>query len=272
MIKINCYLKKQGQLFNDIQNWFEKCNVIVSRDPLTDVNFWICIRPDEAYLSPDITKTIVQVHDCYEHDIELCSKSKCVIFTHPIQFYLWKLKGFTGNYKIIPIGTRKNVQPFDTMPARPTVGFFTRENKHLEKQTPLFKKIVLEARKKLDFDVLLIGHKLGHISDIGTYEERAANISDYSRVDALFSSSISPGIPLSVYEALAAGKPVITTSRWFLFSNELIYQSINDNDLLSNFLYVLENREYFHQNRNKFCTSPFVLEDWVEKNISACYD
>jgi glycosyltransferase involved in cell wall biosynthesis len=271
-MKINSYLIKEGQLFLDFQNWFSLFGVTISTEPILDADYWICLRPIEAEKSPDITRTIIQVHDCYDHDVEICSKAKCVIFTHPIQYYLWIKRGFTGNFKIIPIGSRKNVSPIDILPEKPTLGFFTRETKLLEKRTPLFKKLVLEAKKEYDFNVLLVGHSLKNIADIGIYEKRAALIQDYSRIDALFTSSISPAIPLSIYEALAAGKPVISTPRWFTFSSNLIFQESDEEKLKNTIIDVLKNREFFYENREKFKISPYILENWIEENIKTCYE
>lgn len=181
-------------------------------------------------------------------------------------------KGFNGNYRIIPIGARKEVKPSNMMPKTPTLGFFTRETKLLEKRTPFFKELVLEAREQYNFDILLIGHSLKNIADIGTYEKRPAEISDYERIDALFTSSISPAIPLSVYETLAAGKPIISTFRWFTFSSNLIFQHNDKKSLIDSIIYVLKNREYFHSNREINKTSPYILENWITENIKLCYE
>lgn len=93
---INSFLVKEGQLFNDFQNWFKLAGITVTSSPIETADRWICLRPSEANLSPDISRTIVQVHDCYDHDVEFCSNAKCVIFTHPIQYYLWQKKGLMG--------------------------------------------------------------------------------------------------------------------------------------------------------------------------------
>lgn len=269
---VNSFLIKEGQLFNDFQNWFRLLGINVTSTPNLAADRWICLRPSEAIYSPDIFKTVIQVHDCYDHDVNFCSNAKCVIFTHPIQCYLWQKRGFTGNFKIIPIGARREITPFNSVPKNPTLGFFTRETKLLEKKTPFFKEIVMKAKEQYDFDVLLIGHSLKNIADIGIYEKRPAEISDYNRIDALFTSSISPAIPLSIYETLAAGKPIISTPRWFTFSSNLIFQNDSKQSLIDSIIYVLKNREHFHLNRENNKISPYILENWLEENIKACYE
>jgi glycosyltransferase involved in cell wall biosynthesis len=214
----------------------------------------------------------VQVHDVYEYDINFFNKAKCIIFTHPVQYFLWRTKGFIGNYKIIPIGSRKNIPINYKKPDIPTVGFYCKETKNMEKGSQLFKDVILRTKREIEFNVLMIGENLKHIQELGQYEERAANIYDYSKIDVLFTSSVSPAVPLSIYEALSIGKPIISTPRWFTFSSTLIHQGYNEIELTINLVKVINNRNYYYDNRHDFKISPFFLEDWIEENIKTCYE
>ncbi len=212
---INSYCTNLGWLFEDLQGCFRKLGLLTTEAPLEEADCWLCIRTGEAYKAPDISRTIVQVHDMYDYDVTYFQKAALVIFTHPLQFWLWKKRGFSGNHKIIPIGARSDITKPLVQCQRPTLGFFCGETPSMEKQSLLFKEVVTTVRKEIDIDVLMIGRNLDHIADLGTYIEKAADVSDYQQIDALFTSSISPAVPLSVYEACSIGIPVISTPRWF---------------------------------------------------------
>lgn len=270
---INCFSKDQGWLFEDLKDQFKKIqNVVVSNDPILEADTWLCIRTNEAYESPSIENTIVQVHDCYDYDIDFYNNAKLIIFTHPVQYYLWQKKGYCGKYKIIPIGTRSSVDAVDCLPRKFTLGFFCKETEAFEKRSNLFGEVVDAVKNKIDIDILMIGDKLEHISHLGEYNVRSAGIDDYQRIDALFTSSISPAVPLSVYETLATGKPVITTPRWFPFSSDLIYYGNTVEELSDCVKCVYNNRNAIHSKRNFSKIKLFTLENWIQENIDACYE
>lgn len=186
-----------------------------------------------------------------------------------MQEWLWKRSGFNGHSVTIPIGARKNIQPSLNIPERPTVGFFCGENKFRWKGSDVFKKVITSARQQLDFDVLMIGRGLEHIADLGSYELRAAGPEDYSRIDVLFTASISPGVPLSVYEACACGKTVVTTPRWFPPGRwPMVKTGQTHRQLTHHLVTSLKNRERYLSNGAKNSSSPYILEAWIEKNIS----
>jgi hypothetical protein len=268
-MKINCFCENKGWLFEDLKNYFIKHEISVSEKPKLDSDAYICIRTNEVHKLDIINKSIVQVHGMYDYDIDFFQNALGIMFTHPMQYWLWKNKGFNGNFKIIPIGCRKEIKPFNTIPTNPTVGFFCGETSKFEKQSFLFKEIILECKKVINFNVLLIGRNLHHISDIGIYEERAATINDYSKIDLLVTTSISPGIPISVYEACAAGKPVVTTPRWFPIHHWPNVKIGNSKDELVFYIIdILNNRHEFHNQRNLNSFSPYTIDNWVTENIN----
>lgn len=134
----------------------------------------------------------------------------CISFVHPAARESWG-KSFKFTYDITPIGTRD--VPVSELPEAPTIGFFCREVSG-KKRSKMFRQAVILAREKgAIFDVLMIGQRLGPIDDIGKLEDRGAIPVDYARIDALVTCSVSPMVPLSAYEAVAAGRTVITTPR-----------------------------------------------------------
>ncbi|MXP59066.1 glycosyltransferase [Pantoea sp. Taur] len=268
---INVYCQNKGWLFNDLKEKLTTFGCTPSTLPFKKADIWLCIRSSELKLSPDITRTIVQVHNMEPHDIHLFNAALGVIFTHPMQEWLWKRSGFNGSSITVPIGTRAEIKPFKTIPDRPTVGFFCGENKLGWKGSSTFKKVVLAAKKDFDFDVLMIGRGLEHIEDLGVYEKRAAGPDDYSRIDVLFTASISPGVPLSVYEACACGKSVVTTPRWFPSGRwTTVKTGQNNRQLVNHLKNSLLNREKYLESSEKLSFSPYTLEDWTEKNIKYC--
>jgi hypothetical protein len=267
-MKINCFSENKGWLFEDLKNYFKNQNILISEKPDVTADAYICIRTSEIYNSTLIHKSIVQVHGMYDYDIEFFNQALGIVFTHPMQYWLWKNRGFTGKFKILPIGSRKEIIPFDDIPLKPTIGFFCGETAKSEKQSYFFKEVVLKLKKHLDFDVLMIGRNLNHISDIGIYEDRSATTHDYSRIDVPFTSSISPGIPISVYEACAAGKPVVTTPRWFPTTEwPNVKVGSSENELVNCLLEVLTNRVNYHNRRitNRFV--PYTIDNWVTENL-----
>ncbi|EOX8193535.1 hypothetical protein ACPWL5_004535 [Escherichia coli] len=270
MLRINVFAKDKGWLFNDLKNHFNNSisSLTISNDPKKNHDLYICIRSSEAKLSPSITNTIIQVHNMEPHDIHLFNSCLGVIFTHPMQEWLWKRSGFNNHHITIPIGARKACLPFSAIPLRPAVGFYCGENKLKQKGSHIFKQVIIEARKQMEFDVIMIGRGLDHIAELGIYEQRAAEPIDYSRIDTLISASVSPGVPLSVYEALSCGKPVITTPRWFPTGRwKGVRIGSSKHQLVTHLIKTLQNREFYLVDPHKFAYSPYILEDWIDKNI-----
>jgi len=267
-MNINCFCENKGWLFEDLKKYFFNQGITTSEKPKENFDAYICIRTNEILNLEIINKSIVQVHSMYDYDINFFKNALGIVFTHPMQYWLWKNKGFDGNFKIIPIGGRTEIKPVDVIPIRPTVGFFCGETPTFEKQSFLFKEIILESKKHIDFDVLMIGRNLDHISDLGLYENKSADINDYSRIDVLVSTSISPGIPISVYEACAAGKPVVTTPRWFPETNwPNIRIGNTKKELINHLIDIIRNRYNLHDQRNINNFSPYTIDKWVSENV-----
>lgn len=267
-MKINCFCENKGWLFEDFKKYFYENGALISEKPKAEADAYICIRTNEINNSNLIHRSIVQVHGMYNYNIEFYNQALGIVFTHPMQYWLWRSQGFIGKFKIIPIGARKELVPFDNIPLRPTVGFFCGETAKFEKQSYLFRNVVLKLKKYLDFDVLMIGRNLNHISDLGIYENKSASIEDYARIDVLFTSSISPGIPISVYEACAAGKPIVTTPRWFPRSDwPNVKIGMSEDELMNHLLEVLTNRLDYHNYRNKNRYVPYTIDNWVTENL-----
>ena len=177
--------------------------------------------------------------------------------------------GFLGNFKIQPIGSRKNIPIPTSLPLKPTVGFFCGETPTFEKRSLFFQETIIFLKKIIDVDVLMIGRNLDHISELGTYESRAAQPDDYSRIDCLFTSSISKAVPLSVYEACSIGKPIVSTPRQFPVDDwPNIFFANTVEGLASHMTHILNNRVLFFKNFSKNKFQPYVLEDYINLNMT----
>jgi glycosyltransferase involved in cell wall biosynthesis len=271
--ELNIFCKNKGWLFEDLKNRFADKGVIASTEPMPDAKGWICVRSSEVRWIPRLDKVVVQVHDLADHDMALFRHVAGVSFTHPVQHLLWRRAGFSGRYMIRPIGSRAGVRIAAAMPDMPTIGFFCGESPDLKKGANIFEQAVLLARERIKFDCLLIGRGLAQFSHLGLYEERPAGIEDYARIDAFFCASVSPAVPLSVYEAQSAGKPVITTPRWFPggdWPGVITCESVEG--LASAIVDVLKNRKVHFRNSAKSRRSPYTLESWVDENIAFAHD
>lgn len=199
---INAFCKNRGWLFEDLKRSLQQAGCVVSEQPILTAKAWICIRSKEYRMVPEPSRCVLQVHDMTSTAIEGFG---CVSYVHQEQQERWGIDGIVS-----PIGSRD--VPQSSLPDRPTIGFFCRDLRG-EKRPGLFGDAVALARQHAEFEVLMIGHGLEAITDLGTYEQRGAGVDDYARIDALVTCSVSAMVPLSAYEAAAAGRAVITTPR-----------------------------------------------------------
>ena len=108
MSQVNVYCLDKGWLFNDLKEQFRLAGCSTSTSPLKNSDAWICIRSSEMRISPDITRTIVQVHNMEPHDMHLFNAALGVVFTHPMQEWLWKRSGFNGKFVTIQLEQEKS--------------------------------------------------------------------------------------------------------------------------------------------------------------------
>lgn len=210
-MKINVFCRNRGWLFEDLKALIASKGAVASDLPLPDADAWICIRDTEAVTVPDPKRTLVQCH----HVNAFPRVGYGIIsFCHPFQQEKFKREHGEHPNFMLPIGAR--AVPRNSFAGKPTLGYFCREvGKDRVKGSDLFATAVKMAREQKDFDLLMIGENLEHIANLGKYERRAAVPSDYGRISAFCTTSTSPAVPLSCYEALAAGVPVASTVRQF---------------------------------------------------------
>jgi len=253
--KINVFCKSYGWLFDDLKRRFADFGVLPSEEPIAEADAWICIRTRELQFSPKPERTVVQIHDMRRYRFGVAG---CVSLVHPIQ--IDNLCKFRGRIIVDPIGSRDVA--LGELPRVPVIGFFCRESGR-EKGSQLFSEAVSLAREKLNFDVLMIGWNLDHIEGLGRYERRAAGALDYQRITALVTCSVSPMIPLSAYEACAAGRMVITTPRIWPEGSEwaMVRTAENVEGLASHICEAVRTPKRFSPEM------PFSREKWIQNQI-----
>lgn len=258
-MKVNVYARNLQWLFEDLKHHMARHGAIASDSPILDADAYVCIRDSEAHLSPKPDKTVVQVHHINPVDLRGFGM---ISFCHPYQERQYrefdkKTPSFT-----LPIGARDI--PVTPLPDKPTLGGFFREvnskgKKHL-KGSLLFAEAVEIARRDFDFECLLIGENLEHIKHIGRYEKRAATPDDYARITALMTTSTSVNTPLSIYEGLAAGRPIVSTPREWTHDFTNIFTGESPKELAKAIIDALVAPKLIPQ-------KPFDRDEWCKRQI-----
>lgn len=233
---INAYAAPRGWLFADLLRHLSRAGAVASDAPLPDADAWICVRTDEWRLSPDVRRTVVQVHDMWEHDwpADVGALSRC----HPDQCppeYIAQLGSRAAPVR--PLGALRAFTPREKLAERFTIGWVGRP---LSLRGELFRHpaMLVEALGVVDpairrnWRVLLVGEGLEAtreaVENLGIsclYVPRSTyGIEDYPRIyhemDVLVVTSRVEAGPMPLFEALASGVPVITTKcGWLSLDN-----------------------------------------------------
>lgn len=255
---VNVFCKNKGWLFEDLKQHMARHGAVASDTPMTDADAWICLRDTEAHTVPDRSRTLVQCH--HMNDFNHVDYGM-VSFCHPAQERQYRaMHGDRQQSFTLPIGARD--VPHAPLPPRPVLGFFCREvglDRRI-KGSDVFAAAVTEARKFTDFDVLMIGERLDHISHLGQYECRAAVPDDYARITSLCVTSTSIAVPLSMYEAIAAGRAVASMRREMTFPCPTVFMADDAQSLAEAITSALSVR-------NAVPMMPFSRDDWARRQV-----
>jgi glycosyltransferase involved in cell wall biosynthesis len=217
---------------------FSKLNIpgirVVSSDtPLATSDAWVTIRTPEAKLSPDLSRTVACVHDLYEHDDmyaphghrAVVRKVRGLILCHPSQRTILESAGVDLSATEIlerPLGALASFSPASVPPPKFTIGWVGRN--YWRKRIELFIEAIQELGLPKDqFRIMIMGkeieepveelQKLGfeckgyHKTEypIETYPEL------YRQMDCLVVTGVTEAGPLTFFESLATGNPVVST-------------------------------------------------------------
>jgi glycosyltransferase involved in cell wall biosynthesis len=154
MLKINvCVEGSNDWLFGDLRQGFERTRaqgieIIGSETPIQNADGWIFIRTDEAANSPDFSRTVVCLHDLYNHDgmydlgqpRRQALQAKGIVLCHPHQRQILEQAGIDLSKALMlerPLGALREFTVRRNPPQREfRVGWIGRE--HPRKRTAWF--------------------------------------------------------------------------------------------------------------------------------------
>lgn len=236
MFKLNIYAENHGWLFEDLKQHFKNLESIdglkvsVSDRPLDQADVWVALRTKEAVAAPDIHRTVVCVHDLlcgdgmYQRDGSRRGVFKAggLVLCHPEQRRILIEARVPLEHKQIlerPIGALKLFTPRQHRPDLFTVGWVGRD--HSRKRWEWFVEAIQQSDHRPE--VVLIGSGLGEAAlslresgvNCRLYDRSEHSISNYPRLyqglDCLVITSSTEAGPITLFEALATGLPVVST-------------------------------------------------------------
>ena len=239
-LKINvCVKGSDDWLFGDLRAGFhsthvEGVEVIPTETPIQNADGWIFIRTGEASNSPDVSRTVVCVHDLYDHDGMYrpgqprwkALQARGVVLCHPRQRQILKDAGIDLSRSLVlerPLGAlRKFTVRTSCNDGQFRVGWVGRE--HARKRTSWFAEAMqCLGISKTDVVAVLIGKELDPLCQLVRGNGIAVEHCDrahlsihdypalYQRLDCLVITSSTEAGPLPLFEALATGVPVVST-------------------------------------------------------------
>lgn len=238
-LKINvCVKGSHDWLFGDLRSRFESTridgvDVIGSEEPVTHADGWVFIRTAEASASPDLSRTVICVHDVYEHDDMYASgghrwpvrHAAGLVLCHPYQRVIMERAGVMLDGRVIlerPLGALECFQVRSRLPEQFTIGWIGRN--HWRKRPHFFVEAIARfAVENPALRTVLAGKELDEIQSqiaaLGvncTWHSRtdtpiSAYPEIYQSLDVLVITSCTEAGPLPLFEALATGLPVIST-------------------------------------------------------------
>jgi glycosyltransferase involved in cell wall biosynthesis len=238
MISVNVCAEGDDWLFGDIKRRFAATpapglRVTVSDWPERSADAWVFIRTSEAVSSPDLSRSVVCLHDLYEHDRmylpggdrAAVRQAGALVLCHPEQRRILRDAGITlEGVPVIerPLGALKIFRPRTNLQKVFHVGWVGRN--HWRKRPEWLPEVAVELLAAgLHLRMMLVGKELdrlaGAISALGVecelYDRAEHPIetypSLYARMDCLLITSLTEAGPLPLFEALATGVPVVTT-------------------------------------------------------------
>jgi glycosyltransferase involved in cell wall biosynthesis len=298
---VNVVARNAGWFFEDLKRHFRAIprsdlSVVATDQPLRDADAWVYLRTCEAASSPDPGRTVVQIHDMYDHGLyrpggERACVARCaaIAATHPGQRRILAESGIVLDGKPFlarPIGALRAFTLRTTLPARFTVAWVGRPVTHHGrdiKRVDWFVDAVRAAGG--DLEVVLLGERLEAAHDrlrqagIGCrYLHRAQNAIDrypqhYQGFDCVVISSSTEAGPLCLFEALATGVPVVSTPvGWapeLLRDGENGYLAASVDETAAAIRRIRAGREAWFARRAAIRGSMdgLTLESWIDANL-----
>jgi glycosyltransferase involved in cell wall biosynthesis len=260
---------------------------------------WVSIRSSEADLSPDLSRTLVQIHCNQPHligDPKVLSRAGAFCFTHHAQPAILRQMGVDLTDKkmmLRPIGALKAFTVRETLSPKFTVGWSGRDTG--AKGLDLFVEAVTEAAKTVDLRVTLLGAQLSHRVaqlrakgiDTSYFRRDKWPIERYPEIyrlfDVLLITSETEAGPLPLFEALASGVPVVSCyvgwsprliideiNGWVVFQSPNLPRTAQKLAEVLDFMATPGNRKRWFTYRHLIRASlmGWTLESWIAENIA----
>ncbi len=240
MIRVNVFAEKGDWVFEDLKQHFARARVdglevLASDEPLACADVWVSVSPSQAINSPDLTRTVVCIHDLYEHsniyapdgDRRAVRWAGALALSHPLQRRILTEAGVSLEGVPTHEGPLGALSSFTVRgEATPcfSAGWVGRHDAQGRKRCEWF----VEAVGGLNpapgrLRAVLVGRGLGGYAErlcaggvtCLHYARESHPIADYPRLyqqmDCLVITSSTEAGPLPLFEALATGLPVIST-------------------------------------------------------------
>ncbi len=234
-----CVKGSDDWLFGDLRKGFQRARVdgvevMPTEIPLQNADGWIFIRTGEAANSPDLSRTVVCVHDLYDHDgiyapgqpRRQALQARGVVLCHPRQRQILQDAGIDLSQSLVlerPLGALHEFtvrKSYGGLQFR--VGWIGRE--HARKRTSWFAEAMQYfAGGKSEVVAVLIGKELEPLYQRLRADGIACEYFDrarvsihgypalYQQLDCVVITSSTEAGPLPLFEALATGLPVVST-------------------------------------------------------------
>jgi glycosyltransferase involved in cell wall biosynthesis len=287
-------------LFADLCKGFQRAKiqaveVVPSETPIQDADGWIFIRTGEAAESPDFSRTVVCIHDLYDHDgiygpgqpRRQALQSRGVVLSHPHQRQILQEAGIDLSKSLVlerPLGALRAFTVRENHAGDQfRVGWVGRE--HPRKRTAWFAEALRDfAARQPDVAAVLIGKELHSLCErirsdgiSCEYFDRAQiSIHDYprlyQRLDCLVITSSTEAGPLPLFEALATGVPVISTPvGWAPLlagkAPEFVLLAESPSGIAAHLETIRSRRRQFFASRFQIAATagPYRLDDWFQE-------
>ena len=307
-LKINvCVKGSDGWLFGDLCKGFQRTKiqdveVVPSETPIQNADGWIFIRTGEAADSPDFSRTVVCIHDLYDHDgmyapgqpRRQALQSRGVVLCHPHQRQILREAGIDLSKSLVlerPLGALRTF----TVRGNYTEGQFRLGwvgREHPRKRTTWFAEALRDfAARQPDVTAVLIGRELHSLCDrirsggiSCEYFDRAQiSIRDYPRLyqglDCLVITSSTEAGPLPLFEALATGVPVISTPvGWAPLlagkAPEFVLLAESPGSIAAHLETIRSRRRRLFASRFQIAAivGPYHLDDWFQEVLRLAVD
>ena len=292
--KVNVVAESWGWLFDDLLARYRDCpDVICTEKPIDEALAYMFIRTHEGSHTPDPSRTVVQMHDFFPMNTErraAIGTARGVVMVHPDQAEL--ISPDDKHLLVQPIGASTAFRVRDTLGPGFRVAWVGRPS--APKRVERFVRIMGKAKRHVpDLVAVLIGDGLEGMAQtlkqfrvpVEIYQKAEVGYDAYPALyrtlDALVICSETEAGPLTLFEALASGVPVMSTRVGW--APRLIHDGINghlidgadvprntDSDAALTLRHMARDRDVWFSRRHAIrgTLMGWTLENWLAETVA----